>query len=599
MPFKGIQVIINGIDKLSPVIDSPMKKLEKMGTAFSKIGKMATIGLTLPIIAAGAASVKSAVDLNASMANVATLIPETGKRIYDLRDNVQSLSMETGKAGTDIAGGLYQVISAFGDSADTAKRLEINVKAAKAGLSSTSEAILFTGAVTKAYGDTSAAAMQKVADLGFQTVRLGVTTFPELAGSIGRVTPLAKTMGVNLEELFGVMATLTGVTGDTAEVSTQMSGILAAMIKPTAELESLFKFLGYSSGQAMIKELGFAKSLQTMVGMADKAGVSIGKLFGRKEAMIGALALTGAQANDFANKMDAMKNSSGALDKAFKAQTEGINKTGHSFDILKTKVVAMGQKIGEKLLPVLDSLFTKISPVIDKIMDMQPEALQLIIIVGGLAAAIGPLILAFSSCAMSIVMFYKAFVQIPMAIKAVSVAIKGLGMVLQFFTANPVGLALLAIGLVIYNIILLKKHWKDLTDIFSSKFMVLQTLSFFLADIYETLGHIIAFIPGLGKLAEYFKLSGKGFEIYAQERAQKEFGQNAIRSRERVGTEGIYAPPIGARTPEVERAAREKKERSELLVKFQNAPKGMRIEEVKEGGLNLETELGTILSGAY
>jgi TP901 family phage tail tape measure protein len=399
MAFKGIQVIINGIDKLSPVIDSPMKKLQKMGTAFSKIGKAATIGITLPILAAGVASAKSAIDLNASMANVATLIPETGNRIYALKDVVQALSMETGKATSDIAGGLYQVISAFGDSADTAKTLGINVKAAKAGISTTSDAILFTGAVTKAYGDTSAVAMQKVADLGFQTVKLGVTTFPELAQSIGHIAPLAQVMGVSLEELFGVMATVTGITGDTAAVSTQFAGILSAMVKPTTEMTSLFKFLGYNTGQAMIKELGFAKSLQTIVAMSEKASVSLGTLFGRKEAMILSMSLTGKQSADLAKKTDAMRMSAGALDQAFKAQTEGINKTGDSLERLKAKFIVLGQKVGDKLLPVLDSLLVKLSPILDKFINMQPEALQLIFILGGIAAVIGPLILLFSSVA--------------------------------------------------------------------------------------------------------------------------------------------------------------------------------------------------------
>ena len=38
------------------------------------------------------------------------------------------------------------------------------------------------------YGDTSAAAVAKASDLALLTVRLGQTTFPELAASIGRVT---------------------------------------------------------------------------------------------------------------------------------------------------------------------------------------------------------------------------------------------------------------------------------------------------------------------------------------------------------------------------------------------------------------------------
>ena len=51
------------------------------------------------------------------------------------------------------------------------------------------------------------------------------TTFPELAASIGRVVPVAAKMNVAQEELFAGFATLTGVTGSAAEVSTQLAGI--------------------------------------------------------------------------------------------------------------------------------------------------------------------------------------------------------------------------------------------------------------------------------------------------------------------------------------------------------------------------------------
>ena len=599
MAFKGIQVIINGIDKLSPAIDSPMKKLEKMGQSFAKIGKAATIGVTIPILAAGAASVKSAIDINATMANIATLIPGNTERVLSLKDAVQGLSIASGKSTKDIGEGLYQVISTFGDTADSVKLLDINVRAAAAGLATTEEAILFTGAVTKAYGDTSASAMQKVADLGFQTVNLGVTTFPELAGAIGQVTPLAKTMGISLEELFGVMATATGVTGNTSAVATQFSSILTSLIKPTSDMAGMLEYLGFSSGKAMLQEYGLTKSLKTIVEMSDKAGVSLGNMFGRKEAMVLSLALTGTQAGELEKKIDAMHKSSGALASAFKEQTQGINKAGFEFSVLKSKIEVLGQKIGQKLLPVVITLIEKFTPLVDKISDMQPEALQLILIVGGLAAAVGPLILGFSMAALSTVTLYKAFIQIPVAVKAVTFVFKALSFVLKGMFLNPVGLAVLAIGLLIYNIYLLKKNWGSIVDVFSSKFMILQTLSFFFADIAKSIGHIIAFIPGLGKVAGFFKNAGVGFEMNATERAQKEFGINPVLARERIGLEGVRASPVTQRTPEVERLARERKEKSEVLVKFANAPKGMRIEEVNSGDIDLSTELGSIISGAY
>ena len=99
--------------------------------------------------------------------------------MHDLKDAVQEMAIAHGKDTQDLARGLYQTISALGDdAADTVKVLEINSRAATAGLATTEDAIALTSAVTKAYGDTSAAAVQRVSDLAFQTVKLGQTTFP-------------------------------------------------------------------------------------------------------------------------------------------------------------------------------------------------------------------------------------------------------------------------------------------------------------------------------------------------------------------------------------------------------------------------------------
>jgi len=181
----------------------------KMKTA----GKVMT-GLGAAIVGVLGVSVKAAITFNKEMANVATLIPNAGDRLIELKTNVQDLAMATGKSTTDIAQGLYQVISAFQDSADTAEILEINVKAAAAGLSTTTDAINLTSAVMKGYGTISAAAAQHAADLAFETVKLGQTTFPQLAASMGRTIPIAAKLNVTQEELFASYATLTGVTGD-------------------------------------------------------------------------------------------------------------------------------------------------------------------------------------------------------------------------------------------------------------------------------------------------------------------------------------------------------------------------------------------------
>src|SRR5688572_3641638 len=94
------------------------KALESMAPAIKTMAG----GLAL----AGGAAIKLSVEFNSAMANVATLIPGNTKRVNELADAVQGMAVKTGTATEDLTAGLYQVVSAFGDTADTAKILETN-----------------------------------------------------------------------------------------------------------------------------------------------------------------------------------------------------------------------------------------------------------------------------------------------------------------------------------------------------------------------------------------------------------------------------------------------------------------------------------------
>jgi hypothetical protein len=242
--------------------------------------------VVLPIAAGSAAAIKFTVDFNKGMANVASLIPGNTERVMELREELLDLSVQSGKSLEDLTGGLYETISAFGDAEDTMDKLTIASQASVAGLSSTKEALSLLSAVTKGYGDTSAEALQNASDLAFMTVKLGQTTFPELAASMGRVIPLAAQMNTKQSELFATMATLTGVTGNAAEVSTQLASIYSAFLKPTEKLTAASRKLGFETASAMLRELGLRDSLIALQKETKGSESELAKMLKRKEALV-------------------------------------------------------------------------------------------------------------------------------------------------------------------------------------------------------------------------------------------------------------------------------------------------------------------------
>lgn len=420
-------------------VDDVSSNVRKSGVSLKSLGAIgAATGVALAGV--GAASVKMAMDMNRSMANVATLIPGNVERVNELKRAVQDLAIETGKSTQDLADGLYQVVSAFGDTADSANILEIAAKAATAGVATTTDSINLISAVTKGYGDTSAEAAQKASDLAFQTVKMGQTTFPELAGAIGRVVPLAKSLGVEQENLFAQMATLTGVTGNAAEVSTQLRSAYQALIKPSEEmsmaigtvirdlqaqgklvdgplvqawrsaqqefgatinkmnaleqagkgntreyktlakeakeLKKVYQDASAALGPTIIESLGFKDALSAITETAGGNTNVLAKMFGSVEGLNAVLALTGSQADVFSEKLAAMQEVSGATNEAFNEQTQGVNKAGFTIQQMQQRIVVLMQTLGDALIPALTEVGNALMPSIEAFAEWATEMLR-------------------------------------------------------------------------------------------------------------------------------------------------------------------------------------------------------------------------------
>ena len=344
----------NGVNERLEGIDRRANRTHK--TFMGGIGTATKWGGAI-VLAAGAAAVSlgglatgAAVKFEKQMANVATLLDGDVKtKIGNMGEAVKRLSSDTGTSTELLTDGLYQVVSAFGETDDAMKILEISTKGASAGNATVTDSVNLLSAVTKGYGDTSAEAAQKTSDMAFLTVKLGQTTFPELASSMGKVIPLAGALTVKQEDLFGAMSTLTGVTGNTAEVSTQLRGVMQGLLKPSDNMSSALEEMGFKSGGAAIESLGLQGTLEGLKKTVKGNDTELLNMFGSVEAGGAVLALTGAQADNFTTKTKAMGEATGATENAFKTQQATVSammeKMKASFDVVMIT-------LGEQLLPM-------------------------------------------------------------------------------------------------------------------------------------------------------------------------------------------------------------------------------------------------------
>lgn len=352
--------------KENKVIQFAAKGAEGVTKALGKAALVTSAVAFTAVAAAGTAAVTQAVSFQAEMKNVGTLLDgDVNAKLESMGTSLKKVSIDTGVATTELTDGLYQTISAFGESSESVKQLEIAAKSAKAGGATTTDAINLLSAVTKGYGDTSAKAMQQVSDMAFQTVKLGQTTFPELASSMGGVVAMSSQMGVSQEELFGSLATLTGVTGGTAEVCTQLEGVMSSFMSPSAEMSKALKKLGYESGAAALEAEGMQGILDKLSDSVGGNSIDLANLFGEKSAKQAVLALSGDLASTWQEKTAAMANASGAATAAFDTQQESVQAMAGK---IKNAGQVMLTSLGEKALPYITSALEK---VIDKLPMME------------------------------------------------------------------------------------------------------------------------------------------------------------------------------------------------------------------------------------
>ena len=500
-----IKVPIVGTDEYSKAFKGMVKMAKKVGQSVGRLGRTLTTRLSLPLLAIGAGSIKMSRDLNKSMANVGTLIPGQTERLKKMRTQVQGLSVDMATSTAAITDGLYTVMSAFGTVEDPMSKLRTSMKMSVAGLSTVKEATSLLSAVTKGYGDISDKAATYAGNLAFKTVVLGETTFPELASSIGKVVPLAASLNISQQELFGTFATLTGVTGDAAEVATQFRSILAGLAKPTEKLTELAEDLEFANVEAMVKTKGFAGTVKLMGEYAGGSTTKMTKLMKRIEGVTPLLALTGGQAGTFAEKLAAMGDVAGTTDAAYREQTEGINASGFAMDKMVERVKVLAVKLGDKLLPIVIKIVDKLEPFIDKILSASDESFELGLKIAGVAIVLGPFLMILGK-----------------VITAVSTVVGwigagGLAGVLAFLT-GPVGITVGVIGGLAAIMLTCWEEtrnlreavagpfieaWEGLKDLFDT---VVEAFSGFGGVLRDLVGFISDLLAPLGYLAAAFAL---------------------------------------------------------------------------------------------
>lgn len=337
------------MNKFGSATSGAWMKVKQLTGTLGQIGRsFSTLSIALqPLGNMFRKSFDAYIDYEKDMARVSTLLDKGQDAMTMYGREVEGLAMKYGVSLKKMGPGLFQTISA--NIADTReeqeKFLDVATRASVGGFTDLFTSVDVLSSLYTTYG-TKIEDVEKISDILFTTNKLGKTTFGEMAATMGRVAPMAKQLGVSLEEMSAVIATVTQTGLKTDEVMTSLRAILSSVIKPTSEAEKQAKKLGITLGTEGIKAAGgFQKWLQIVLEKTKGNNAAIVDMFGNVRALNTMMFLASDEGGKkYLDFLGEIQSTTGMTQKAF----EDVDKTlGAQLERLKViGEVSMVKMIG-------------------------------------------------------------------------------------------------------------------------------------------------------------------------------------------------------------------------------------------------------------
>jgi TP901 family phage tail tape measure protein len=293
------------------------------------------------------------------MGEVNTLIDVSQERFASLGKEIRNTTKEIPQTASELAAAEYDIISAGVALEKSTGVLEQSAKAAVAGVTDTKTAANTGIAVINAYGK-DISELGDVYDTLFTTVKLGVTTFPQLAQSIGEVLPTAKAAGVDIKDVAASIAALTKAGIRTPQAMNALKGAINALAAPTPEAIKNFEALGIT-WEGLIPTLDQIR----------KKGLDIAQmrlLIPDVEARTGVLALT-QNFDELVKILGEMQNTSGAMEDAYKKMADTPE---NQMKLFKNEINELTLSAGELVAKALLPMAKAVRLVIDSLREADP-----------------------------------------------------------------------------------------------------------------------------------------------------------------------------------------------------------------------------------
>jgi len=432
-------------------------KLDKFGKTATDIGKSMSAKVTAPILGVGAAATKMGMDFEAAMSKVQALSGATAEEMAKLEKQAREMGAATVFSASEAAEAQAFLAMAGYDVAQIMDSLPGLLDLAAAGQLDLGRAADITTNIMSGF-NIEAEKTTEVADVLAKAAASANTSVEQMGDAMSYVAPVAAGAGISLEETAAAIGVLSnaGIQGQRA--GTALRGIIASLQNPTGQTAKALEALGLTADDVNPSMHSLTDILKTLeeAGMdSSQAMQLVGTASG--PALIAMMTEGSEGLAEFTTELE---NAEGAA--ARMAETMTDNLYGRIQE-MKSAFEEVALTIYDNIQPALEWLVEQIKGLADWFNNLSPSMQNTIIVIAGIAAAIGPLLIVLGQMSLGLSSIIKLIGPLTTGLTGATGATGGLSAVIAALT-GPIGIAVAAIVGITAVIVALWKTNEDFRD---------------------------------------------------------------------------------------------------------------------------------------
>lgn len=460
---KGLDEVNGKLKSGSAQIEEYAKKIENFGSKTKEVGGSLSKNITAPIAAAGTAAYAAWMSVDEAYDNIAVGTGATGDALSKLQESFDNVFAKAPFDAMDISNSLADLNTRFGFTGKVLEDAsEKFLRFASVNKTDVSNAVAL---VSRAMGDAGIPAEEYTSVLDALTTASQASgiSIDALTGNITKYGAPMRALGYTTEESIAIFASW-----EKAGVNTEIA------------FSGMKKAISNFSAEGKDAKVEFKKTLEEIAKCPDIASATTKaiEVFGTKAGPDLADAIKGGRF-EFEEMLKLVESSSGQLDASFEATMDPADKAKVALNNLTLAGAALGDVIQSALRPVFESLADILKDFTEWFKNLNPEIRQTIVIVGGIIAAVGPLLVLIGALAGPISTALGLFAKFKLALFGTAEQAGIMGTMVSGLT-GPILAVIGIIALVTAALIDLynnnEEFRKNVNDMISNLIEILQTL---------------------------------------------------------------------------------------------------------------------------